>query len=187
MLNQLNISSFNILRCADDLEALKASLADALMNSDIVLFTGGISAGDYDFVLPAAESCGVTKIFHKVKQRPGKPLYFGKKEAKIVFGLPGNPSSVLTCFYVYVIPAISTMISNSSKKKSFDAPLAFPFQKAAGLTHFLKGSFDGNFVTILDAQESYRMSSFAKANCLVKIDEEVTEVAAGTLVEVHLL
>ena len=187
ILKEKNISSFNILRCEDDLETLKAILAEALTNSDVVLLTGGISAGDYDFVLPATESCGVKKIFHKVKQRPGKPLFFGKKENKIVFGLPGNPSSVLTCFYEYVIPAINKMICHTSKNKIIEAPLAFPFQKVAGLTHFLKGSYDGNFVTILDAQESYRMSSFAKANCLVQIDEEMTEVKAGDRVEVHLL
>ena len=55
------------------------------------------------------------QLFHKVKQRPGKPLYFGKKENKVVFGLPGNPSSVLTCFYEYVAEALAIMM----KKKKF--------------------------------------------------------------------
>jgi molybdopterin molybdotransferase len=67
----------------------------------------------------------VTKLFHKIKQRPGKPLYFGKKESKLVFGLPGNPSSVLTCFYQYVIPALEKL----SKRKIGLANFAGPFGK----------------------------------------------------------
>ena len=67
------------------------------------------------------------------------------------------------------------------------AHLAAPFKKAAGLTHFLKGYFDGKTVTALHGQESYRLSSFAKANCLIKIDEEVTACDKDESVEVHLL
>jgi len=67
------------------------------------------------------------------------------------------------------------------------APIAEPFKKAAGLTHFLKGFYDGNSVTPLHAQESYRLSSFAHANCLIKIEEEVTNCDKGEKVEIHLL
>ena len=66
-------------------------------------------------------------------------------------------------------------------------PLAIPFKKAAGLTHFLKGLYDGKAVTPLSAQESYRLSSFANANCLIKINEETTMCEKGELVEIHLL
>ena len=173
-LEQLNITSIKISWADDELEILKTILAEALEQSDVVLLTGGISAGDYDFVLQAATECGVQKLFHKVKQRPGKPLYFGIKGRKPVFGLPGNPSSVLTCFYEYVIPALEKLSNKKSAVKSINVSLAKSFQKAAGLTHFLKGFYDGNTALPLDAQESYRLSSFAKANCLVQIDEEVT-------------
>jgi len=67
------------------------------------------------------------------------------------------------------------------------APLSKPFQKVAGLTHFLKAWYDEKTVTLLDAQESFRLSSFAKANCLVQVDEEVTICKEGELVDVYLL
>ena len=66
-------------------------------------------------------------------------------------------------------------------------PLKQPFKKPAGLTHFLKGWYDGKTVSVLDAQESYRLSSFAKANCLIQVDEDITQRAAEDLVEIHLL
>jgi molybdopterin molybdotransferase len=137
--------------------------------------------------LQAADECGVEKLFHKVKQRPGKPLYFGKKGNKLVFGLPGNPSSVLTCFYQYVVPAIQKMNKRRNQLSVVQAPLSTSFQKVAGLTHFLKGFYDGETVAPLDAQESYRLSSFAKANCLIQVNEHVTECRQGDLVDVHLL
>ena len=186
-LNQLHFENITILRADDDLEILTGILQQALQQSDVVLLTGGISAGDYDFVLQAASNCGVRKLFHKIKQRPGKPLYFGKKENKLVFGLPGNPSSVLTCFYEYVLTALAILTNQKINLKTITAPLEKPFSKTNALTHFLKGFYNGEKVTMLDAQESYRLSSFAKANCLIKINEEQTQCVAGQMVEVHLL
>ncbi|MEP6727590.1 MAG: molybdopterin molybdotransferase MoeA [Bacteroidota bacterium] len=181
VLQQLQINDIKLYSAGDDLEEVKQVLIKALADSDMVLLTGGVSVGDYDFVVQAAEACGVTKLFHKIKQRPGKPLYFGKKESKLIFGLPGNPSSVLTCFYEYVLPALGNdlMVLNVSLGKSFHKP--------AGLTQFLKGWYDGKTVMPLDAQESYRMSSFAIANCLIKVDEETTICKEGELSEIHLL
>lgn len=186
-LDQLHFENIKIFRADDDLQILTGILQQALQQSDVVLLTGGISAGDYDFVLQAASNCAVTKLFHKIKQRPGKPLYFGKKENKLVFGLPGNPSSVLTCFYEYVLIALAILTNQKINLKTINAPLEKPFSKTNALTHFLKGFYNAEKVTMLDAQESYRLSSFAKANCLIKINEEQTQCAAGQMVEVHLL
>lgn len=187
VLHQLNIDNIQILYATDKPEIVTSILKKALAQSDVVLLTGGISVGDYDFVLQAANECGVKKLFHKIKQRPGKPLYFGKKENKLVFGLPGNPSSVLTCFYQYVIPALEKLSKRKIGLQTIKAPLAKTFQKNTGLTHFLKGFYDGKTAAPLDAQESYRLSSFAKANCLLQIDEDVTSLNGGELVDVYLL
>jgi molybdopterin molybdotransferase len=186
-LQQLHISEVKVYKAKDTLEIVKQVMKEALQQSDIIFLTGGVSVGDYDFVAAAATQNGVEKIFHKIKQRPGKPFYFGKKENKLVFGLPGNPASVLTCFYEYVEPVLKKMIRQKTGLQVMQVPLAEPFQKAAGLTHFLKGSYDGKIVTPLHAQESYRLSSFANANCLIKIDEEVTVCEKGEIVEIHLL
>lgn len=186
-LQQLNISNVKTITADDDLQILNQILQQALKASDVVLLTGGISVGDYDFVLEAANQCGVTKLFHKLKQKPGKPLYFGNKGNKPVFGLPGNPSSVLTCFYEYVIPALNQLSNHKNGLRALMVPLANAIDKPAGLTHFLKGFYDGEKAMPLDAQESFRLSSFAKANCLIKLNEDTTRCNEGEMVEIHLL
>ena len=184
---ELHINDIKILYANDKPEVVTETLKKALEQADVVLLTGGISVGDYDFVLQSATECDVEKLFHKIKQRPGKPLYFGKKENKLVFGLPGNPSSVLTCYYQYVIPALEKLSKRKIGLQTLQVPLERSFKKAAGLTHFLKGFYNGKKVAPLDAQESYRLSSFAKANCLIEVDEDTTSLKEGELVDVYLL
>ena len=139
------------------------------------------------YCMPDAD-CGVEKLFHKIKQRPGKPLFAGKKGNQMVFGLPGNPSSVLTCFYEYVVPSIAQMMNGkTSIVRHKNLPLTHSFTKTNKLTNFLKAYCSDDKVTLLSAQESYRLSSFATANCLVCLNEEGTDYHAGDLVEVHLI
>jgi molybdopterin molybdotransferase len=185
-----------LYKAEDTLETVKKVLNDALQKSDIVFLTGGVSVGDYDFVAAAAEQNGVEKVFHKIKQKPGKPFYFGIKarlndavgqENKLVFGLPGNPASVLSCFYEYIEPAVRKISKQQTGIRIVQAALTTAFKKAAGLTHFLKGFYDGKTAAPLHAQESYRLSSFANANCLIKIEEDVTICEKGQIVEIHLL
>lgn len=191
-LEQAQVNRINFYAADDELEELTSVLQEALAGNDVVLLTGGVSVGDYDFVLKAAERSGITQIFHKVKQKPGKPLYFGKKEDQLVFGLPGNPSSVLSCFYHYVLPALEKLTSyksNSSSSGSLkitEAILTHEYRKPAGLTHFLKAQFDDGKVTPLNAQESFRMSSFAQANCMIELEEEETIFAAGKTVKTYI-
>jgi len=187
VLKQLQIDDVQVLYAIDNPQIVTSYLHRALEQSDVVLLTGGISAGDYDFVLQSTKECGVEELFHKVKQRPGKPLYFGQKADKLVFGLPGNPSSVLTCFYQYVTLALEKLSRRKRILPTLRVPLSKAVQKAAGLTHFLKAFYDGRTVAPLDAQESYRLSSFAIANCLIQVDEEVTSLKEGDMVDVYLL
>ncbi len=88
----------------------------------------------------AADQLGVHCKFHKVKQKPGKPLYFGTKENTIIFGLPGNPASVVSCFYEYVLPAVRFML-HLPQEEPVSAILKNDFKKVKGLTQFLK-AFD---------------------------------------------
>ncbi|MEO8769205.1 MAG: gephyrin-like molybdotransferase Glp [Ferruginibacter sp.] len=186
-LHSFDIDNIIIKLVEDNLESITTELQNAITASDIVLLTGGVSVGDYDFVVKAAENCGIVNLFHKVKQKPGKPLYFGKKENKIVFGLPGNPSSVLTCFYQYVVLALQVLQNKTGIIQEMKAELISAFIKPAGLTHFLKGHFTGTKVSILPAQESYRMQSFAKANCLIEVDEAITQLNEGDTVNIYIL
>lgn len=187
-LQELHISKVSIYSAPDNLVELQAILQNALQQVDMVLLCGGVSVGDYDFVVEATRLCGVQKIFHKIKQRPGKPIFFGVTEKQLVFGLPGNPSAVLSCFYEYVMQAIQQMQGNTSPGlvKAF-LPLSQQYKKNTSLTHFLKASCDGKKVTLLGAQESYKLNSFATANCLALIPEEVSSLEEGDLVEVHFV
>ena len=171
----------------DDLDLLMQSVNEALENSDVVLLTGGVSVGDYDFVTRAADACGIEQIFHKVKQRPGKPLFFGTKNKQLVFGLPGNPSSVLSCFYNYALPALKGLSCKQDSITTIQAELQTDYKKTAGLTHFLKGIYADGKASPLNAQESFRLSSFAHSNCLICLDEAEEFYKAGTTVTIMLL
>lgn len=186
-LKLLQIEEVPVFEAKDDRQVVKDTLKYALENSDVVLLTGGVSVGNYDFVPEAAAACGVVTLFHKLKQRPGKPLFVGTKGKKWVFGLPGNPSSVLTCFYEYVIPALEQLMQLRSVVPAIKVPLSKGYTKTAALTFFLKGYYDGQTVAPLDSQESYRLRSFAMANCLVVLPEEKMEYNVGEEVEVHLI
>jgi len=94
----------------DDAAALRAALARAL-KADMVLISGGVSMGDYDLVPGVLKSLGVKKIFHKVRVRPGKPMFFGVKGRKLVFGIPGNPVANFMAYLAYIRPAIRRMAS----------------------------------------------------------------------------
>jgi len=186
-IRELGILNVDVFSAEDDLNILIDILAIAMEKSDLVLLTGGVSVGDYDFVIRAAEANDVEQVFHKIKQKPGKPIYFGKKGDKYIFGLPGNPASVLTCFYEYVYPAIALLSKQEKDLIKMKAILETDIKKTAGLTHFLKAYFDGKTVKDLKAQESFRLSTFAKANCLIKLEMDRTEYKAGEEVEIHIL
>ena len=186
-LRKIAITPRKIVKAEDSPAILHSALTDALENSDVILLTGGVSVGDHDHVTAVAAACGVKQLLHKIKQRPGKPLYVGKMGNKLVFGLPGNPSSVLTCFYEYVLPVLEFMGTRKNSGTVIRAALGADHRKPAGLTHFLKGYYEEGIATPLQAQESFRLSSFAQSNCLILLEEERTDYLQGETVEVHLL
>ena len=186
-LRQMHIQP-NIYVVKDNQQETEKVISEALKNHDIVLLSGGISVGDYDFVKESLEKNGVEEVLYKVKQKPGKPLYFGKTDKAYVFALPGNPAAALSCFYVYVSIAINAILgSENPQLPKMNLPLTAPFTKKAGRANFLKGYTDFKTVTLLDGQGSDALQSFSLANCLVFTSEETTTIHKGELVEVHLL
>ena len=94
----------------DDREIITKRVKELLQDTDVLLFSGGISKGKYDFLQDVLEEVGVEKHFQWVKQRPGKPLWFGTSDDDVmVFALPGNPNSTLTCFVRYAASSISIL------------------------------------------------------------------------------
>lgn len=195
-LHLLGINQVEVVRVQDDLSAITNALALALDKADLILMTGGVSVGDYDFVVEATRANEVLQLFHKIKQKPGKPLYIGLKGDKVVCGLPGNPASVLSCFYNYVTLVLDQLSGTKYALPKIKAILTNDYKKPAGLTHFLKGKFELLSahadeqpvfqVTILEGQESFKMNSFAFANCFVALPEQVTDVKKGEAVFINL-
>ncbi len=186
-LNKLNIEP-KIVLVEDDKEATQKAISEALENNDLLILSGGISVGDYDFVKEALEYNGVEEIFYKVKQKPGKPLYFGKTKKCYVFALPGNPAAALTCFYQYVNTAINLMKgSKAPSLNDLTLPLIKSIKKKEGRATFYKAFTDYKTVEILEGQGSDVLKSFALANCFVYLDETVQEVSENEMVNVHLI
>jgi len=102
----------------DDQKSLDAAILKAL-ESDVVLLSGGVSMGDSDYVPSCLEAAGVKQVFHKVKVKPGKPLWFGVKGERAVFGLPGNPFSVSVAFKVFVEPYLNKRAHRFSQEKAY--------------------------------------------------------------------
>jgi molybdopterin molybdotransferase len=172
----------------DSLKATISNLKKAFFNSDVVLVSGGISVGDYDFVKQALKELEVKEIFYKVRQRPGKPLFFGKKDRVFVFALPGNPASTLSCFYVYVLPLLNRLKGGKSDGLiRLSIPIGHDFKSVEPRSLFLKATVQNKTVRILDRQHSSMLVSFAMANALVYIPEQDILLKKGSLVETLLL
>ena len=172
----------------DDFSAIKEILRNAIDTHDLVLVTGGVSVGDYDFVAEVLNELKVEECFYKVKQKPGKPLFFGVKDAVSVFGMPGNPAAVLTSFYNYVLPALQIM---TGRKESFllekKAKLKNDVDKSATLSLFLKGKTIGEEVEVMEAQSSAMLRAFVQADCLISLPEGITTFKKGEVVKLIML
>lgn len=121
---------------ADDETALSAALSTILQENDILILSGGVSAGKADFVPGVLTKLGVQKRFHQLAQRPGKPLWFGTAPTKTVFALPGNPVSTILCAYRYVIPYLEASLGLPSAAPRY-AQLATTVNFLPDLTYFL--------------------------------------------------
>lgn len=159
-----------------------------IVNCDLMIFTGGISVGDYDFVGKVLTDLNVNTLFYKVKQKPGKPIYFGEFKNKMIFGLPGNPAAVLTSYYLYVLPCLEKMIGRQTNFLSrVKVGLIEDYSKSSEITHLLKGLSYIDKVELLPAQSSAMLSSFVDANCIAVFEEGQTNWTKGDLVEIYMI
>jgi len=154
----------------------------------VLLLSGGISVGDYDFVKECLEQAGVKELFYKVKQRPGKPFFAGVKGDKYIFALPGNPASVLSCFQQYVRPALKYMMGQDNVWEPDEMlELAEDVTKKTGFTFFMKARREHGKVRVLSGQQSFNLFAFNEADCLVELEEESELIESGSMVKVYWL
>lgn len=173
----------------------KAELVKKLhegLTADVVITTGGISVGDYDFVREIFESLGVKMVFSKVAMRPGKPVSFGTLGEKLVFGLPGNPVSCMVCFELFVRPALLKMMGHTQVlRPQVEAVLVHDLETKKGLRFFLRVQLSHRegriYASATGNQSSGILRSMALANGLLVIPEETEQVRAGDTVTVYLL
>ena len=120
----------------DDKPVLTKAVGDILKSHDVIILSGGVSKGKKDLVPEVLEEQGVTKLFHRVAQRPGKPFWFGQNDDAVVFALPGNPVSVFMCFCKYVLPWVEQSVGYSSPVEY--AKLKDGFKFSPNLAYFLQ-------------------------------------------------
>ncbi|OQW62875.1 MAG: molybdopterin biosynthesis protein MoeA [Proteobacteria bacterium HN_bin10] len=175
----------------DNPAALKEKITHGLA-ADIIVLSGGVSMGDYDFTKAVFKDLGAEMHFWKLAIRPGQPLVFGKIQGKLAFGLPGNPVSSMVTFEQLVRPAMLKMGGHRSYGRPVvQALFQEKFSKKNDRRHFLRGiltSEDGVFkVRTTGDQGSGILTSMVKANCLIDIPEAVERVNPGDAVTVQLL
>ena len=187
-LRSQGVKDIEICYASDELGATIDALRQLSETNDVVLASGGISVGDYDFVGKALEMVGADTIFYKVRQKPGKPLLFAKGSDTLYFALPGNPASSLVCYYEYVFPAIRKMTGHTDCfLRSIKLPIQNDYSFNGERDEFLKAVANEAEVIPLDGQESFALRSFALANALIYLPSSQSVVKKGDLVEVHLL
>jgi molybdopterin molybdotransferase len=171
----------------DDFNSTRNLLEEVLKSKDVVLITGGISVGDYDFVGKALQELKVSQLFYKVKQKPGKPLFFGKKNDTYVFALPGNPAAALSCFYIYVQRCLRR-IEGCLNFEPFtvDATSLSEYSSKGDRAQFLKADYQNGKVKILEGQSSSMLHSFAVSNALVYLSSDKNKVEKGDIVQLIL-
>ncbi len=123
----------------DERKSMEKGLKDILQHYDVIILSGGVSMGKFDFVPQVLEDIGIHRLFHQVSQRPGKPFWFGKSQSgKVAFALPGNPVSTFMCFYKYVKPWVLKCLG--IEPENLMATLGADFSFSPQLTYFLQVS-----------------------------------------------
>jgi molybdopterin molybdotransferase len=185
-LKHLGISNISIYKAIDEPERLQIILHELLEEVDVLVISGGISVGDYDFVKTGLENEGVKELFYKVSQKPGKPLWAGRTDTQWVFALPGNPASTLTCFNQYVKPCLEAWMGHTNTfLPTGSFPLQADFLKKGALTFFLKAKLENGGIEVLPGQESFNLIAYGKANGIAEIPKDLEFVPKGTMVNFY--
>jgi molybdopterin molybdotransferase len=174
---------------ADRRSALLAALRRAVKRYDVVLFTGGASVGNYDFVREAVEAAGATVRFHGVAMKPGKPtLYATMSGTRHVFGLPGNPLSALTAFHEFALPALFRLAGGASEtcRPTWRLPLAEAVEAESGrvrchLARLVAGP-NGLTVAPVPFTSSADLAAAGHADGVVLLPPEDRQFTVGELV-----
>lgn len=185
-LKENGFNQVKVYQVKDDYQSTRDTIKQATEEAEFVLLTGGISVGDYDFVGKALEELQAIQHFYKVKQKPGKPLYFGSIKNTKIFALPGNPAAALTSFYIYVLNSLCTYAHQPLKVHPTQAQLKETYIKKGGRAQFLKAQVSpSGLAEVLTGQSSAMLRAFAQANAFVYIPEDKEKVEAQETITLY--
>ncbi|MCY0889784.1 MAG: molybdopterin molybdotransferase MoeA [Pyrobaculum arsenaticum] len=169
---------------------LIAKALERVEDYHVFITTGGVSAGDKDFVHKLVKEMGFEVVFHKLRIKPAKPVLFAKKDKTLFFGLPGNPVSCAMAFDLLVKPALLKMQGvENFKPQAYKAELLRDFSRRdAERREFVRARFiqkDGKlYCDYSPKTQSHMLTSYVDANCYMVVYEEVKEIKAGQAVEI---
>ncbi|WP_090714026.1 gephyrin-like molybdotransferase Glp [Paenibacillus typhae] len=173
---------------ADQLEESLLTVQQALLETDCLITTGGVSVGDYDYLPEIYSRIGAEVLFNKVAMRPGSVTTVAVSGNKFLFGLSGNPSACFTGFELFVRPALLQMTGADKVYLPYTkAVLAEDFSKANPFTRFIRAVYDGFSVRPAGFNKSNAVSSIARGNSLIVLPGGTRGYSAGTAVDVLLL
>lgn len=179
-------------RVGDDLKTIESTIKEAAKNCDVLIVSGGVSVGDYDFTKPALRSLGAEIFFEKISLKPGKPTVFAKLNDTLIFGLPGNPVSSAVTFYLFVRPAILQMQRAKDRKlKTGFARVANRLKAAKERDSVLPASIEADekgqlIIESLRFNGSSNFIAFARANALVFVPQG-KDLETGEIAEIMFL
>ncbi|MBE3089980.1 MAG: molybdopterin molybdotransferase MoeA, partial [Actinobacteria bacterium] len=181
---------YGIIR--DDKEILKKKIRETLSDCDILLLTGGVSVGDYDFVKEILGELDAEFVFWRVNQRPGKPMAFLTYKDKFIFAIPGNPVSAMVCFELYVRPLIKKIMGDKKLfRDTITARASSDFKHREGRTDFIRVKIekveDDTYFKSTGMQGSGILMSMSEADGLAVFPEEIGNIEKNTEIEVYLL
>ena len=175
-----------LLHLDDDKDIIRQKLNYAIQEMDVLLLSGGVSKGKFDFLPEVLNDLGVKKIFHKVKQRPGKPFWFGyhEKANTLIFSFPGNPVSTFVCYHVYFKPWLNKSLGLKIEDKHviLDEEVDINSELSCFLGSKIKIDTAKVFVNLIQANGSGDLISLANADGFIRIDPKQGKYKKGTLV-----
>lgn len=175
----------------DSNSSLKLKIRKA-RQADILVLSGGVSVGDYDLVKEELRGLGVRPVFWRARIKPGKPVFFGVRGRQLVFGLPGNPTSAMVTFLLFVRPAIDKMLGRKAAGlRAGKAVLEKEILLKPGRTQFLRALLLGDGpelrVDPFPDQRSGVLRSMVKSRALIVVPADVSRIEKGNTVEVLFL
>ena len=181
LLEKLNIKA-KTAHILDDKKTLETKIASFLSEYDVLLFSGAVSKGKFDFIPEVLDNLGVEKLFHKVKQRPGKPFWFGKKGIKTVFAFPGNPVSTFVSCLKYFYPWYNKSVGLNFENGQ-EAILSEDFYFKPNLTYFLQVKLHQNegklIATPIAGKGSGDLANLVDADAFLELPDDSSNFTKG--------